>query len=94
MPDGTVVTNAGEGAVCLECHQNRNGSAPPISWRTIRLGKNTWFGGSSFGAHDNPQGDMIEGVNAHTYGQTIPSSPHRDCGHQPVRRLPHADGEC
>jgi len=27
MPDGTVVTNAGEGAVCLECHQNRNGSA-------------------------------------------------------------------
>ncbi len=27
MPDGTVITNAGEGAVCLECHQNRNGSA-------------------------------------------------------------------
>jgi hypothetical protein len=26
--------------------------------------------------HDNPQGDMIEGINANTYGQTIPSSAH------------------
>jgi hypothetical protein len=41
------------------------------------IGKTTWFGGSSFGVHDNPQGDMIEGINAHTYGQSIPSSAHR-----------------
>ena len=76
MPDGTVVTNAGEGALCLECHQNRNGSATNQLVK-YPLGQNTWFGGSSFGAHDNPQGDMIEGINANTYGQTIPSSAHR-----------------
>ncbi len=75
MPDGTVITNAGEGALCLECHQNRNGSATNQLVQ-YPLGKNTWFGGSSFGAHDNPQGDMIEGINAFTYGQTIPSSAH------------------
>ena len=76
MPDGTVVTNAGEGALCLECHQNRNGSATN-QLVNYPLGKTTWFGGASFGAHDNPQGDMIEGLNAHTYGQSIPSSAHR-----------------
>jgi len=75
MPDGTVITNAGEGALCLECHQNRNGSATNQLVQ-YPLGQNTWFGGSSFGAHDNPQGDMIEGINANTYGQTIPSSAH------------------
>jgi hypothetical protein len=41
------------------------------------LGKATWAGGSSFGPHDGPQGDMIEGVNAYTYGKVIPSSAHR-----------------
>ena len=76
MPDGTVVTNAGEGALCLQCHQNRNGSATN-QLVNYPLGQNTWSGGSSFGAHDNPQGDMIEGINAITYGQTIPSSAHR-----------------
>jgi nitrate reductase cytochrome c-type subunit len=76
MPDGTVVTNAGEGALCLECHQNRNGSATN-QLVNYPIGKSTWFGGSSFGVHDNPQGEMIEGINANTYGQTIPSSAHR-----------------
>jgi hypothetical protein len=76
MPDGTVVTNAGLGAVCLECHQNRNGSAA-TQLVNYPQGKPTWFGGSSFGVHDNPQGDMIEGVNAMTYGKVVPSSPHR-----------------
>jgi hypothetical protein len=76
MPDGTVVTDAGEGALCLECHQNRNGSATN-QLVNYPIGKSTWFGGASFGAHDNPQGDMVEGINAHTYGQSIPSSAHR-----------------
>jgi hypothetical protein len=76
MPDGTVVTNAGFGALCLQCHQVRNGSATNQIVK-YPLGQPTWFGGSSFGAHDGPQGDMIEGVNAHTYGQNIPSSAHR-----------------
>jgi Doubled CXXCH motif (Paired_CXXCH_1) len=76
MPDGTVVTNAGFGALCLQCHQVRNGSAT-IQLANYPIGKPTWFGGSSFGVHDGPQGDMIEGVNAHTYGKTIPSAAHR-----------------
>jgi hypothetical protein len=37
----------------------------------------TWAGGSSFGPHDNPASDMLEGVNGWTYGQVIPSSAHR-----------------
>jgi hypothetical protein len=76
MPDGTVITNAGEGAICLQCHQNRNGSATNQLVQYPQ-GKNTWFGGSSFGVHDNPQGDMVLGINANTYGQAIPSSAHR-----------------
>jgi hypothetical protein len=75
MPDGTVVTNAGEGALCLQCHHVRNGSAA-IQLANYPVGSNTWFGGSSMGVHDGPQGDLIEGVNAFTYGQTIPSAPH------------------
>jgi hypothetical protein len=77
MPDGTVVTNAGLGAVCLQCHHVRNGSAA-IQLANYPVGKLTWFGGSSMGVHDGPQGDLIEGVNAFTYGQTIPSAAHRN----------------
>ena len=76
MPDGTVVTNAGFGALCLQCHHNRNGS---VTNQLVNYpaGKATWIGGSAFGPHDGPQGDMIEGINAVTYGQNIPSSAHR-----------------
>jgi len=77
MPDGTVVTNAGEGALCLQCHHNRNGSATN-QLVAYPVGQPTWAGGSSFGPHDGPQGDMIEGINAITYGKTIPSSAHRN----------------
>jgi hypothetical protein len=76
MPDGTVVKNAGEGALCLQCHRVRNGAAA-TNVANYQQGKPTWYGGSSFGVHDAPQGDMIEGINAITYGQDIPSSAHR-----------------
>jgi hypothetical protein len=76
MQDGTVITNAGSGALCLQCHHVRNGSAD-IQLANYPIGKNTWLGGSAFGVHDGPQGDLIEGVNAFTYGQTIPSAAHR-----------------
>jgi hypothetical protein len=76
MPDGTVVTNAGEGALCLQCHQVRNGSVTN-QLAKYPLKQSTWYGGSSFGSHDNPQGDMVLGLNAVTYGQAIPSSAHR-----------------
>jgi len=76
MGDGTVVTNAGEGLLCLQCHHSRNGSAV-TNIVNYQLGLPTYWGGSSFGPHDSPQGDMILGINAITYGQTIPSSAHR-----------------
>ena len=75
LSDGTVVTNAGAGGFCIECHNNRNGSVTNML-ATYPLNQPNWAGGVSFGTHDSPQGDMLEGVNAVTYGQVIPSSPH------------------
>ena len=76
LGDGTIVTNAGEGELCLACHHSRDGSAV-ANVNNYPLGLATWSGGSSFGPHDGVQGDMIEGANAITYGQTFPSSAHR-----------------
>ena len=75
LPDGTAVTNAGLGALCMECHHSRNGEATN-NIRNYQLGLPTWAGGSSFGVHDSTAGDMIEGVNAITYGKVIPSGSH------------------
>jgi hypothetical protein len=77
LADGvTVVTNAGLGTICMNCHRSRNGSVTN-SIVAYPLGQQTWAGGSSFGPHDNPASDMVEGVNGWTYGQNIPSSAHR-----------------
>jgi hypothetical protein len=83
LSDGTVVTNAGSGGFCMECHYSRNGSVtnqlvkyPTTPTTTNLVSQPNWAGGSSFGTHDSPQGDMLEGVNAVTYGQAIPNSPH------------------
>jgi hypothetical protein len=76
LGDGTVITNAGEAELCLECHHSRNGGASN-NVANYALGLATWAGGSSFGPHDGPQGDMIEAANAITYGLAIPSSAHR-----------------
>ena len=78
LADGlTTVTNAGLGGFCMNCHRSRNGS---VSNSVVQyaLGQQTWAGGSSFGPHDNPASDMLEGVNGWTYGQMIPSSAHRN----------------
>jgi hypothetical protein len=75
--DGTVITNGGEGLLCMNCHHSRDGSAVS-NVMNYPLGSNTWAGGSSFGPHDGVQGDMLEGINAITYGQVIPSGGHRD----------------
>jgi nitrate reductase cytochrome c-type subunit len=72
---GFVVTNAGLGGFCMNCHNSRNGSVSN-SIVNYALAQQTWNGGSAFGPHDSPQGDMLEGVNAVTYGQVIPSAPH------------------
>jgi Cytochrome c554 and c-prime len=67
LMDGTVVTNAGEGALCMECHHARQNAAVYAA---------TTKGSTYFGPHEGPQADMLEGVNGFTYGQTIPSSAH------------------
>ena len=76
LSDGTTVTNAGSGALCMNCHHIRNG--PSYSNITnYQQGLPTWAGGSSFGTHDGPQGEMLEGVGAITYGKVLPSAAHR-----------------
>ena len=75
LSDGTVVTNAGSGGFCMECHNSRNGSVTNMMAK-YPLNQPNWAGGVGFGTHDSPQADMLEGVNAVTYGQTIPSAPH------------------
>jgi hypothetical protein len=91
LSDGTMVTNAGSGGFCMECHNSRNGSVTNMLAK-YPLSQTNWAGGISFGTHDSPQGDMLEGVNAVTYGQVIPSAPHANvvsntcagCHMQPV----------
>jgi len=88
---GFVVTNAGAGGFCMNCHNSRNGSVTN-SIVNYALSQPTWNGGSSFGPHDSPQGDMLEGLNGWTYGQVLPNSPHANvvsntcvgCHMQPV----------
>ncbi|HWC60079.1 MAG TPA: hypothetical protein VHC44_10340, partial [Verrucomicrobiae bacterium] len=77
LADGiTTVTNAGAGAICMNCHQGRNGSVSNSIFLYPKL-LQTWAGGNAFGPHDNPASDMLEGVNGWTYGKVIPSSAHR-----------------
>jgi hypothetical protein len=91
LSDGTVVTNAGAGGFCMECHNSRNGSVTNMMAK-YPLNQPNWAAGVAFGTHDSPQGDMLEGVNAITYGQNIPSAPHANvitdtcagCHMQPV----------
>jgi len=99
LSDGTVVTNAGSGGFCMECHNSRNGSVtnmmakyPTVPTTANLVSQTNWVGGVSFGTHDSPQGDMLEGVNAITYGKFIPSAAHANsvsntcagCHMQPV----------
>ncbi len=91
LSDGTVVTNAGAGGFCMECHNSRNGSVTN-QLAKYPLNQPDYPGGVDFGTHDSPQGDMLEGVNAVTYGKVIPSAPHANvvadtcagCHMQPV----------
>lgn len=65
LMDGTVVTNGGEGLLCMQCHHARQKASTYAT---------TYH--SNFGPHHGPQADMLQGVNGFNYGQTIPSSAH------------------
>jgi hypothetical protein len=67
LMNGTVVTNGGEGLLCMQCHHARQNAATYAS---------TTKGSAYFGPHEGPQADMLEGANGFTYGQSIPSSAH------------------
>ena len=67
LMDGTVISNAGEGLLCMQCHHARQKASTYAS---------TTKGSQYFGPHEGPQADMIEGANGFTYGQNIPSSAH------------------
>jgi hypothetical protein len=67
LMDGTIVTNAGEGLLCMQCHHARQNAATYAA---------TTRGSAYFGPHEGPQSDMLEGVNGFNYGQAIPSSAH------------------
>jgi hypothetical protein len=69
LADGTKVTTAGMGAICMNCHQARQNAATYAA---------TTAGSAHFGPHEGPQADMLEGTNGYTYGQDIPSSAHAD----------------
>jgi hypothetical protein len=68
LADGTNVTTAGEGSLCMSCHQSRQNAKAYAA---------TAAGSAHFGPHDGPQADMLEGANGFTYGTNIPSSAHQ-----------------
>lgn len=100
LPEGTTVSHVGSGALCMTCHHSRNGEVNQ-NISNYQQGKPTWANGSSFGVHDSTAGDMIEGVNAYTYGKTIPSGSHNKvitdvcvgCHMQPVAESHPAFGK-
>ena len=62
-----LVSNAGEGALCMNCHQSRQNASKYVDSNP---------GSAHYGPHEGPQADMLEGANGYTYGQNIPSSAH------------------
>lgn len=75
LPEGTTVTNAGAGALCMTCHHSRNGSGESNIYNYQR-GLPVYAGGTGFGPHDSTSGEMIYGVSGITYGKQIPSGSH------------------
>jgi hypothetical protein len=68
LMSGDSVENAGNGAICMNCHQSRQNAAVYAA---------TTGGSARFGPHHSPQADMLAGANGFTYNKEIPSSAHR-----------------
>ena len=68
LKDGTQVTNAGMGTLCMNCHQARQKAATYAA---------STVGSAHFGPHEGPQADMLMGAHGFTYGKDIPSSAHQ-----------------
>lgn len=68
LKNGAMITDAGKGMICMNCHQSRQNAAVYAA---------TTAGSSRFGPHHSPQADMLAGTNGFTYGKNIPSSAHQ-----------------
>lgn len=64
-----VQVEKGVGGLCINCHQSRNNAVPYVENYLASLS-------SRFGPHHGPQGDMLVGTNAYTWGETLEQSPH------------------
>ena len=64
-----VQVEKGVGGLCINCHQSRNNAIPYVENYLASLS-------SRFGPHHGPQGDMLVGTNAYTWGETLEQSPH------------------
>ena len=69
LMNGRVVDDAGLGGLCINCHQSRNNAVPFVENYLKSLN-------SRFGPHHGPQGDMLIGTNAYTWGEELNLSPH------------------
>jgi hypothetical protein len=68
LENGEVITNAGKGALCMNCHKSR---------RIADEYTGPDFGYSShYGPHHGPQAEILSGKNMPTFGKTLPNSPH------------------
>ena len=65
LANGQKVMDAGNGGICMNCHQSRQDADPY-----------TEEPDDHFGPHYAPQADMLLGTNAVTFGKTLPTSPH------------------
>ncbi|HXK03716.1 MAG TPA: hypothetical protein VMS37_15045 [Verrucomicrobiae bacterium] len=68
LADGTVVSTAGLGSLCMQCHQSRQNASTYVD---------STAGSAHYGPHEGPQADMLAGTNGYTYGQQVPSSAHQ-----------------
>lgn len=69
LQNGQTINNAGLGGLCLNCHRSRVDAVPYVTNYLSNLS-------SRFGPHHGPQGDMLVGTNAFTWGETLDQSPH------------------
>jgi len=67
LGNGTVLTDGGDGLLCMNCHQSRRDAIDYVEGYT---------GGTFRGPHHGPQGDMMAGENAYEFGKDLPSSSH------------------
>ncbi len=71
LPDGQgAISGVGAGAVCMACHNTRNGETDDSTAATLST-----TAGVSRAGHDGPQTDMLFGVNAY-FVPTRNPSPH------------------